>query len=139
MRSAGPDGANIVVVLIAEAATSYTGGNSASIIDDVVGPGGLLITVPTYAEAADPLNGYIDSLINAICNQSCDINDVTLDCDQDGLLNNVDPNPNAPLAVDDGVFDVDFHGSTVQIVANDDFIASGSALSLSDTGDGDAL
>jgi hypothetical protein len=36
------------------------------------------------------------------------------------------------------VFAVDFTGSTVQIVSNDDFVASGSDLSLSNTTNGTA-
>jgi hypothetical protein len=88
-------------VLIAEAAASYNGGGSTSIVDQVVGTGGLLLTVPNYAAAADPLNNYVNDLVGAICAQSCDINDVTLDCDEDGILNPVDAHPNAAIALDD--------------------------------------
>lgn len=66
LRSAGDSGVGIVLVLIAEAATAYAGAAKTT-VDAVAGTGGLVVTVPTYSDAADPAKGYIDDVTGAIC------------------------------------------------------------------------
>jgi len=67
LRAAGDGGVGIVLVLIAEAATAYTAGSAGPTVDAVAGTGGLIVTVPTYTEAADPAEGHVDSVTEAIC------------------------------------------------------------------------
>ncbi|MEM8721275.1 MAG: GEVED domain-containing protein [Cyanobacteria bacterium P01_G01_bin.39] len=69
LRTAGPDGTRIIVIVIEEAAAAYNaGGTARTTIDAVAGTDGLVLVVPTYQEAADPVNGYIDQVTNAVCN-----------------------------------------------------------------------
>lgn len=68
LRAAGPDGVNIAVVLLDEAATAYdTDPTSKSIVDRVVGPNGIVIKTSSYAAVADKANGYIDQTVTNIC------------------------------------------------------------------------
>lgn len=70
LRNAGPDGTNLVVVLIDTAAFEYQNdANVRSVVDAVVGDGALFISA-TYTEVADPVNGYIDDLAQTICDAS---------------------------------------------------------------------
>ena len=63
--------AEIVLILIDEAATAYnSGGFSKFIIDNVVGDNGRVITVPNYADAADSTLGYVNTVSQAICDLS---------------------------------------------------------------------
>jgi|GEM_PF-3523658 len=64
-------GAEIVLILIDEAATSYnTNSDSRFIINRVVGSNGRVITVPNYAQAADSTQSYIEEVSQAICDLS---------------------------------------------------------------------
>lgn len=69
VRAAGPDGSALVIVVIAEAATAYGNGSGPAgpTIDAAAGPNGLVVSVPTYADASDPTQSYITDAINAIC------------------------------------------------------------------------
>ena len=64
-------GTKIVVVLIDDAATAYAGGgNSRFVINRVAGSTGKIITVPNYADAANPAFDYIQDISQAICDLS---------------------------------------------------------------------
>ncbi|MEO1800338.1 MAG: GEVED domain-containing protein [Cyanobacteria bacterium J06629_2] len=64
-------GAEIVLILIDEAAAAYNSpGFARFIIDDVVGANGRVITVPNYADAADSTLGYVNAVSQAICDLS---------------------------------------------------------------------
>ena len=68
LRNAGPDGTNLVVVLIDTASVEYQNDpNVPPVVDAVVGDGKLFLA-DTYADIADPLNGYVDNLAQTICN-----------------------------------------------------------------------
>ena len=52
---------------------------------------------------ADCASGYCDmSASPAVC--ACNPNDATADCDMDGNPNGTDPNPDTPIATDDGTY-----------------------------------
>ncbi len=70
VRSAGEGDVGIVTVLIAEAATAYNSGSAGPTVDAVAGANGLVVTVPTYAEAADPTESYVDDVVAAICEKA---------------------------------------------------------------------
>ncbi len=63
-RVAGEANNGLVLVLIAEAADAYLNNTSGAtaIVDAVASTEGLILTVPTYADAADPVEGYIDQV-----------------------------------------------------------------------------
>lgn len=67
LRSAGDGNIGIVLVLIAEASAAYTSGSAGPTVDAVAGTNGLIVTVPTYADAADPAKSYIDDVTTAVC------------------------------------------------------------------------
>ena len=61
----------IVVVLIDEAKTAYdAGGDSRFIVDRVAGSTGRVVTVPSYADAANPALDYIQEVSQAVCDLS---------------------------------------------------------------------
>ncbi|MEO1691069.1 MAG: GEVED domain-containing protein, partial [Cyanobacteria bacterium J06631_6] len=67
-------GAKIVVVLIDEAKAAYdAGGNSKFVVDRVAGRSGRIVTVPNYADAANPTLNYIQQVSQAICDLSVPI------------------------------------------------------------------
>lgn len=69
LRTVGPDGTRIVLIVIEEAADAYNNDAAAkATIDSVVGDEGTLLVVPTYSEAADATTGYIETVTQAICN-----------------------------------------------------------------------
>ncbi len=69
LRNAGPDGTNILVIVTQEAAAAYSDPDSEakSVVDAVAGANGLVLVVPTYVEAAEATNGYVQQTVNAIC------------------------------------------------------------------------
>ena len=69
LRNAGPDGTNILVIVTEEAAEAYDNPNSTAkaTIDAVAGANGLVLVVPTYLQAADATNGYVQQTVGAIC------------------------------------------------------------------------
>lgn len=83
---AGPDGTNIVLMLIDVAAVAYgtpgagnegTAGDAAvrMLVDSFVTNYGVTLYVGgTYAEIADPVNSFVDGLVNAVC----DLADIAL-------------------------------------------------------------
>lgn len=66
LRSAGPDGTRLIVIITEEAATAYNNGAAKATVDAVVG-NGKLIVVPTYSDAADPTKLYIDEVVKTVC------------------------------------------------------------------------
>ncbi len=68
LRNAGPDGTNILVIVTEAAATAYnTNSTSKATVDAVAGANGLVVVAPTYAEAADATNGYVQQVVDAVC------------------------------------------------------------------------
>ena len=69
LRTAIPEGIRIILIITEEAASAYSDDdpNVRATVDAVVGDGQLLI-VPTYSEAADATNGYVETVSQAVCN-----------------------------------------------------------------------
>ena len=73
LRTAGPDGTRIILIIIEEAADAYNNNADArATIDAVVGDGQLLV-VPTYADAANATKGYVDAVSQAVCNATAPV------------------------------------------------------------------
>ncbi len=104
LRVAGEGEVGIVLVLIAEAATAYAGAAGPT-VDSVAGTDGLIITVPTYADAANPAQGYIDDVTGAICDT---IESIAPSDDNDNVtIGEEDGGPNSGDGNNDGTIDSD--------------------------------
>ena len=62
-------GAKVVVILIGDAITAYNNNASAKIIIDAIAnePEGRIVFVPSYVDAANPVEGYIETVSQSIC------------------------------------------------------------------------
>lgn len=65
-------GAAIILIIIDDAADAYTANNNneQAIINNVVGDNGQLLVVPTYTEAADATQGYVELAAQSVCDST---------------------------------------------------------------------
>lgn len=107
LRAAGEGDNGIVLVLIAEAADAYTNNTSGAtaVVDSVAGAEGLILTVPTYADAADPVMGYVDQVTESICDAVEPPTPAPTDDSDNISITEEDAGPNSGDGNNDGTVD----------------------------------
>ncbi|MEO1672388.1 MAG: GEVED domain-containing protein, partial [Cyanobacteria bacterium J06631_2] len=63
-------GAKVLVILIEDAVNAYDNDANSQLIINSIADGGKIIKVPTYAQAANPANDYIQDTVGAVCELS---------------------------------------------------------------------